>query len=173
MEHLSSSHLSDPPGVRGCSLGLQVIGAQDHRSPVHWNQIYMVSAHMFGIPSPVYIFSQFVIPAKCGRLTVNIRIIYFSLGVVHVLQLCLISLEFDLLPFSTAPVPVSFREGCVASGDQFSCKAPFGMNKVSLLTNGLILNKSLTLCFYIYKRRLIIGVGVWFLDGNTYLVVSK
>lgn len=133
----------------------------------------MVSAPMFGIPSPVFIFSQFVIPAKCGRLMVNMRITYFSLGMVHVLQLCLISLEFDLPPFSTAPVTVSFREGCVASWDQLCCKAPFGLNKVSLLTNGLILNKSLTLCFYIYKRRIIIGVGMWFLDGNTYLVVNK
>lgn len=119
----------------------------------------MVSAqNVFGIPSPVYIFSQFFIPEKGGRLMVNIRITYFCLGGVHVLQFCLIRLEFDLPPSPTAPVTVCLREGSAAPWDQFRCKAPFGLNKVSLLTNGLILNKSLALCSYIYKRRMKIRV---------------
>ena len=89
---------------------------------------------------------------------VNIRITYFCLGGVPVLQFCLICLEFDLPPCPTAPVTVCLREGSAAPWDQFHGKAPFGLNKVSLLINGLILNKPLALCFYIYKRRMKIGV---------------
>lgn len=76
------------------------------------------------------------------------------------LQFCFICLEFNLYLFiAFVTVSPKAREHC-HMGPELCYKAHFALNKVSLLTNCVILNKSLTLCFDIYKMGIRIGVHV-------------
>lgn len=146
---------------------MQITGARDHRSP-GITSMWSVLIASLQYPVPCASLLRFSFHQSVGDSWFTSRSLICGHEWFTSYNFVWCAWDSILYLFFSQYLSRSLLEHSLM-GPEFCCKAHFGSTKVSLLTNGLLLNKSLPLSCHMYQM-MIIGTGVRLLNGTKYFV---